>query len=220
MTEMSNENQVNNTEHNLQFYRAKVRLAYDTNKRIQSECEHDWSNINLYNYQCIQCNRSTRAPICEYCSHDDIIRCRDDFQCTKCKQNKGSHEQPLEFRAYLIAQNSIRTGIADPSDPIIKYTQCALDLQEAYCKSEYQKILDKQNAALLEHINKLNTTNKSVFDYNDKSTWNCPLSDTDRRMLEQSVKNANSLLNKYSRTCLEHEAFLFRKNPTRYKPYE
>ena len=61
-------------------------------------------------------------------------------------------------------------------------------------------------------------TDKRVFDKNDKSTWNCPLSDTDRQMLEQSVKN--TIKSPYIHTCLAHESFLFRKDPINYKPYK
>lgn len=130
---------------------AATKVLENIHKTI--ECEHEWSEDDSFNYQCIQCNRSIKSSPCNYCGHNDAIRRQNDYQCTKCKQCKSRLEQPVEFRAYQDAQDAIRKGTADQSDPIIKYTQNCIDLQTAYYKKEYQKILDEQNAALLEHIN-------------------------------------------------------------------
>lgn len=126
------------------------------NLKLNIKCDHEWSEDDSSNHQCTQCNRRIKSLPCNYCGHDDAIRCNNDYQCTKCKSNKGSLGQPLEFRAYQDAQNAIRKGTADPNDPIIKYTQNAIDRQIAYGNKENQKLIDEQNAALLEHINKNN----------------------------------------------------------------
>ena len=115
-------------------------------------CDHNWSEADMANYQCTQCNCRIKSLPCENCSHNDAIRCHNDFVCTKCNTNKCMIEQPPEFRAYQAAQDAIRDGTADESNPIIKYTKRCLDLQIAYYEKEFQKTLDEQNAALLDHI--------------------------------------------------------------------
>lgn len=149
--------------------------------------------------------------------------------CIKCPMNVW--EQTEEYIAFREIADKLNANMeVDLNDPSVQRVKSIIDTQKAYHARELRQKIDLTRFLNRERVPTSkyylpqydipSTTDKRVFDKNDKSTWNCPLSDTDRQMLEQSVKNANAIKNTYTNTCLEHESFLFRKDPIHYKPYK